>query len=70
MILGSIFLTTGLALLASVPPGVVSAGLLYQREPFTDQSCLDCHTDRVRLEELTASVADEPEEDSLSSGPG
>jgi len=70
MILGTILLTTGLAILASVSPGVASAGPLNQRESFTDTTCLDCHTDRARLEELTASVADEPEEDSLSSGPG
>lgn len=36
-------------------------------EPFTDQACLDCHTDQERL--VTLAVEDaEPE--SLSSGPG
>lgn len=34
---------------------------------FTDQACLDCHTDDVRLQELA--VEDEPTE-SLSEGPG
>lgn len=37
------------------------------RVAFTDQACLDCHTDRARLQELAV----EPEEtESLSSGPG
>jgi hypothetical protein len=69
-ILSAILLTTGLAILVSFTPGVISAETPDQREPFTDTACLDCHTDRAQLEELTASMADEPEEDALSSGPG
>lgn len=34
---------------------------------FTDQACLDCHTDKARLQELA--VEDEPTEE-LSEGPG
>lgn len=34
---------------------------------FTDQACLDCHTDEARLQELA--VEDEPTEE-LSEGPG
>ncbi len=36
-------------------------------EPFSDQACLDCHTDQARLTELAL-----PEEttEELSSGPG
>ena len=42
-----------------------------QREPFADTACLDCHTDSQRLQELgEMNEEDEPEEASLSSGPG
>lgn len=71
--LSVVFMATGMVLFASGPTGVsiTSAGALEQREPFTDTACLDCHTDQARLEELTANdEADEPEEASLSSGPG
>ena len=52
-------------------PGTTSAGPMEQREPFSDTACLDCHTDQQRLEEITSeNEADEPEEASLSSGPG
>jgi hypothetical protein len=70
MLLSAICFAAGFAILVSVPPGVTAAGPLEQREPFTDTTCLDCHTDQGRLEELTANMADEPEEDDLSSGPG
>lgn len=36
---------------------------------FTDNGCLSCHTDKQQLTEL-AVVEAEPEEASLSSGPG
>ncbi len=36
-------------------------------EPFTDQECLDCHTDEVQL---TALALPEEETEKLSSGPG
>lgn len=36
-------------------------------EPFTDQACLNCHTDQAKLVELAK--PDEPKE-SLSEGPG
>ncbi len=36
---------------------------------FTNTGCLSCHTDKQRLTEL-AVVEEEPEEASLSSGPG
>ncbi len=35
---------------------------------FTDQACLDCHTDQARLQELA--VEEENEGESLSEGPG
>lgn len=35
---------------------------------FTDQACLDCHTDEARLQELA--VEEEDEAESLSEGPG
>ncbi len=35
---------------------------------FTDTACLDCHTDEDRVQELA--VEEEPDEESLSSGPG
>ena len=40
-----------------------------QIDPFTDQVCLDCHSDQSRLTEL-AVVPEEPEEEPLSEGPG
>jgi hypothetical protein len=45
-----------------------SAKAQNQTPEFTDQTCLDCHTDETRLKEL----APEPEApaESLSSGPG
>lgn len=36
-------------------------------EPFTDQACLDCHTDEARLREL---AVEEESPEALSSGPG
>jgi hypothetical protein len=52
--------------------GLVAVGAVAstssQPEPFTDQACLDCHTDQQRVAEL-AVVVEEPEE-GLSSGPG
>ena len=60
---------TGAALLLF--PGVSFAEPSQQREQFSDTACLDCHTDGLRLQELSESnEADEPEEASLSSGPG
>lgn len=38
------------------------------RVAFTDQACLDCHTDKARLQALAVEPAQEAE--SLSSGPG
>ncbi len=38
------------------------------RVEFTDQACLDCHTDKARLQELA--VEEEEVSESLSSGPG
>ena len=53
--------------------GLVAVGAVAsthgQPEPFTDQACLDCHTDQARLTELAVVEEEEPEE-SLSSGPG
>lgn len=37
------------------------------RVEFTDQACLDCHTDEVRLQEL---AVEEEDTESLSEGPG
>lgn len=37
-------------------------------EPFTDQACLDCHTDQERL--MAPAVEEEAVHESLSSGPG
>lgn len=65
-----VFLTVVGAALVLLP-GTTSAEPMAQRDPFGDTACLDCHTDQQRLQELTAeNDADEPEEASLSSGPG
>jgi hypothetical protein len=37
-------------------------------EPFTDQACLDCHTDQGRL--MALAVEEEEVHEALSSGPG
>jgi hypothetical protein len=71
---GMTFLTGGFALLAAGfalmtgSPTAVAAQPSLEVEPFEDFACLDCHTDRDRLEELA--IAEEPSEESLSSGPG
>lgn len=44
-----------------------SPGDEIDRVQFTDQACLDCHTDEVRLQEL---AVEEEETESLSEGPG
>ena len=53
--------------------GLVAVGAVAstdgQPEPFTDQACLDCHTDQASLTELAVVDEEEPEE-ALSSGPG
>ena len=52
-------------------PGVSFAEPSPQRDPFSDTTCLACHTDEQQLQELTeVNEANEPEEASLSSGPG
>lgn len=69
-LLFGVFLTVVGAALVLLP-GTTSADPMAQREPFSDTACLDCHTDQQRLEEITSeNEADEPEEASLSSGPG
>mgnify|MGYP007072848306 CR=1 FL=1 len=50
-----------IAIAANLPPTPVWL------EPFTDQTCLDCHTDQAQL--TTLAKPDEPTE-SLSEGPG
>ena len=70
MFLSVIFATAGFAVLFYSNTSV-SAKVLRQKDAFSDTACLDCHTDQAKLEELTANdAADEPEEASLSSGPG
>ena len=63
-----IFLT-GLSLifsgLAFIGTGLISA---QQTQPFTDDACLNCHTDQNRLMELAPKQEEVAE--SLSSGPG
>jgi hypothetical protein len=53
--------------------GLVAVGAVAstssQPEPFTDQACLDCHSDQARLMELAVVEEEEPEA-ALSSGPG
>lgn len=51
----------GTAVAVNLPPTQVWL------EPFTDQACLDCHTNQAQLIELAK--PDEPKE-SLSEGPG
>ncbi len=65
--LGFSCLAAGTAALFFTVSGPVLAQ--FEREPFTDQACLDCHTDQARLTEL-AVVEQEDEKEALSSGPG
>lgn len=61
----------GLALVGAgfmtLAAGPALSSPLGQMEPFSDQACLNCHTDEERLQ--TLAVAEEKSE-SLSSGPG
>ena len=67
--IGSVLVTSGIALLSLGTTGIVRAEPQLDIEPFEDFACLDCHTDENRLNELAPPIAEEPEE-SLSSGPG
>lgn len=46
----------------------MGTGAVIAQVEFTDQACLDCHTDQARLQELA--VEEEDEGESLSEGPG
>ena len=59
----------GGALFMMVPAQQVVASLPAETKPFTDNACLECHTNQKRLTELIP-VKEEPEAESLSSGPG
>lgn len=67
--IGSVLVTSGIALLSLGTTGTVRAEPQLEVEPFEDFACLDCHTDQNRLNELAPPVEEEPEE-LLSSGPG
>lgn len=68
-VVGVVFTIFGAAL--TLLNGPVSADAPAQREQFTDTECLACHTDQARLQSITDEAGPaEPEESSLSSGPG
>jgi hypothetical protein len=64
---GSLCIAAGLAVMALGPTGAVSGMSRAESEPFSDQACLDCHTDEDRLKEL---AVEEESPETLSSGPG
>lgn len=69
MLIGTSCVAIGGALFALLPAQPVDAGASSKIDPFTDFACLDCHTDQQRLIELIP-IEEEPEAESLSSGPG
>jgi hypothetical protein len=70
LLVGALFTTTGVLLLAFATPGIASGTPAQEMEPFSDFACLECHTDRQRLTELAPAEAADEEAESLSSGPG
>lgn len=64
---GGVLFAAGLAVMAFGPASVAAGMPLAEREPFTDQACLDCHTDEDRL---VALAVEEESPEALSSGPG
>ena len=64
---GGVFFAAGLAVMAFGPAGAAAGMPLTEREPFTDQACLDCHSDEDRLMAL---AVEEESPEALSSGPG
>jgi hypothetical protein len=66
---GGVLISAGMVVMALSTAGAVAGEpALAEREPFTDQACLDCHTDEDRLTELA--VVEEVAHEALSSGPG
>ncbi len=65
---GGLLISAGLVVMAfGTASAVVGEPAAAEREAFTDQACLDCHTDEDRL---TALAVEEEAPEALSSGPG